>query len=228
MNKLVYLSVALCLNCLGSILYIYYAEGGLTLFSKNKIFIFLIVLLFPISSYAITIDYQLQNIGGNRYQYVYTVTNDGSLGAGVSVQLFDVLFDTALYNENTLSITTPAPLSNDWDELILLPVPGDPTAYDAFSATVGIPVGQNATGFTVQFDWLGAGTPSTQPFEIYDPVTFALLEAGTTRLLAVPNGNNNGAANIPTLSEWVMIFLIGTLFIVGTGFRRNRPFGGGK
>ena len=197
------------------------------MFSKNRVFVFFLIFFLPVTSYAISIDYQLQNIGGNRYQYVYTVTNDGSLGAGVPVRLFDVLFDITLYDENTLAITTTAPLSADWNEMILLPVPGDPTAYDAFSATVGIPVGQSVSGFTVAFDWLGAGTPGTQPFEIYDPTTFALLESGTTRQLAIPPTNGNGAANIPTLSEWVMIFLIGTLLMVGNGFRRN-GFGGGK
>jgi hypothetical protein len=36
------------------------------------------------------------------------------------------------------------------------------------------------SGFSVQFVWLGSGTPGAQPFEVYDPLTFNLLVSGTT------------------------------------------------
>lgn len=106
--------------------------------------------------------------------------------------------------------------------MILFSVPGDPTAYDAFSATTGVTVGQSISGFTVEFDWLGSGAPGTQSFEIYDPVSYDLLEQGTTAQKAVVATT---AQNIPTLSEWVLILLMGALLLVGNGLRLNKLWG---
>lgn len=164
--------------------------------------------------FAISIKYKLTNLGGNRYQYAYTVTNDGSLGRNVQIRVFDLLFDTVLYNESTLVISTATPLRNNWDETIFLPVPGDPTTYDAFSTGSGISVGQSIKAFTIEFDWLGLGKPTTQPFEIYDPVTFDLLEQGTTTL-------DLSAQSIPTLSKWALLFLALALFVLSNQYRKS-------
>ena len=134
---------------------------------------------------AAVIRYELIPLGGSDYRYVYTVENDGSLGTGVPVELFDVLFDPTLYDEASLSATTPALLANDWDEIFLTSSPGVPAAYDAFALAGGVADGATVSGFAVDFTWLGPGTPGSQPFEIYDPVTFALLEQGAT-LITVP------------------------------------------
>lgn len=149
----------------------------------------------------------MDNISDQRYRYTYTVTNDGSLGSQVAVKLFDIQFDTTLYNESTLTIT---PLQGDWDEMVLSSMPGDPPAYDAFSSVSGIPAGQNETGFSIEFDWLGNGEPGTQRFEIYDPGTFALLESGTTVLesITVTPGDANGDSTVNVLDVIAVINMV--------------------
>ncbi|HEY1240404.1 MAG TPA: hypothetical protein VGF16_07590, partial [Bryobacteraceae bacterium] len=47
---------------------------------------------------VVTINYDLMPISGDTYRYVYTVSNNGGLGPGVPLTLFDVLFDPALYD----------------------------------------------------------------------------------------------------------------------------------
>jgi hypothetical protein len=142
--------------------------------------LFLAVCLASSRAGATIIRYQLIPLGGIDYQYVYAVENDGTLGGGAPVALFDLLFDPTLYAEASLTAATAAPLANAWDELFLASAPGVPAAYDALALAGGVADGATVSGFTVTFTWLGAGTPGSQPFEIYDPLTFALLEQGLT------------------------------------------------
>lgn len=138
-------------------------------------------------AFAVSVQYELTPLGGSNYRYVYTVSNDGSLGSGASVELFDVMFDPALYLESSLVISTPASPGSSWDEIFLVSAPGVPAAYDAMALAGGIPVGAALGGFSVDFAWIGTGTPGNQPFAIYDPGSFALLAEGMTgNLAAVP------------------------------------------
>lgn len=132
---------------------------------------------------AIIIDYDLTSLGGDSYRYDYTVTNDGSLGAGVALEWFAILFDPALYDESSLSIVTPDPPASDWDELILGSGLLVDAAYDVLALAGGVAPGDLVSGFAVEFTWIGAGTPGAQVFEIYDRQTLAVLETGLT---AVP------------------------------------------
>jgi len=52
--------------------------------------LFILYVAFSSAAYAISVQSQLFPLGGNQYRYVYTVTNDDSLGAGVAVKLFDI------------------------------------------------------------------------------------------------------------------------------------------
>ncbi|MCP5313168.1 MAG: hypothetical protein H6955_06410 [Chromatiaceae bacterium] len=142
---------------------------------------FALFVLFAQSANAIIIEYDLTPLGGSSYRYDYTVVNSGSLGSGVSLELFDVLFDPSLYDETSLSIATPAPLANDWDEYFLGSGIALPAAYEAFALAGGIADGATVSGFAVEFTWLGAGLPGRQDFEVYDPNTFDLLAVGSTR-----------------------------------------------
>lgn len=130
-------------------------------------------------SEAVTIRYDVVPLGGQTYQYVYTVENDGAPGAA-PVRLFDVSFDPDLYETVSLTQTTPAPLSNAWSQDFLSAVPGVAAAYDVSATGGGVGVGQVASGFSVRFLWLGEGLPGAQPFEIYDPTTFARIGQGVT------------------------------------------------
>jgi hypothetical protein len=127
---------------------------------------------------TVSIQFNVVHVSGNVYQYVYSITNSGT--STTPVRLFDILFDTSLYQESSLQILTPTPLHTQWSEQILSSLPAVPAAYDALSLTGGIPPGTTVTGFTVQFNWLGLGTPGDQPFQVFDPTTFAILQTGQT------------------------------------------------
>jgi len=140
-----------------------------------------LLLSFQAVGSTISIQYSLSPLGGNVYSYIYSVTNDGSLPGGAPVRLFDVLFDPNLYQESSLLIVTPSGLQAQWSEHFLASVPPSiPAFFDVYTSGGGIPSGHTVTGFAVQFTWLGSGVPGSQPFEIYDPTTFQMLQSGNT------------------------------------------------
>jgi len=149
----------------------------------RRVLLFLTLIFFQPAS-AVVIEYELTDLGSDRYRYDYTVINDGSLGAGVSVQLFGILFNPSLYDEPSLSIVSGSSVISDWDEQILNSFPPFAAAYDLSAISSGVLEGDAASGFAVEFNWLGLGAPGTQDFEIYDPVSWDLLEIGTTQLVA--------------------------------------------
>lgn len=135
-------------------------------------------LLFCITptSQATLIEYDVQNIVGNTWEYTYTVTND-TLAS--DIELIDVFFTLGLY-ENLVPTVTPA----GWDPLVFQPDPGlpDDGIYDVLALFVpGIAPGDTLGGFGVQFDFLGIGTPGDQYFDIVDPFTFDSVDSGMTQ-----------------------------------------------
>lgn len=132
---------------------------------------------------ATIIDYSLTSLGGTQYRYDYTVTNDTLSGA---IELFDISFDPVLYAESSLTIVSGTSIGTDWSESVFASAPGFDALYDSFALAGGIASGATQSGFSVQFDWLGAGTPGGQLFEIYDATTFSLIDTGTTTLLSGP------------------------------------------
>jgi hypothetical protein len=129
---------------------------------------------------AATIDYQVNNLGGSSWEYSYTITND-TLSA--ALEEFTIFFAVGLY-EN-LAVTASA---TDWDSLVVQPDTGlpDDGYFDALAEAAGIPVSGSLGGFKVSFDFLGAGTPGAQPFDIVDPATTGVLESGTTTVVPAP------------------------------------------
>lgn len=119
-----------------------------------------------------------------RYEYRYTVTN---VSLASPVAWFSVDFDSTLYEESSLLVTSTG-LGN-WSEQLLLSVPvlGVPAQYDAYE-TSGAPlsVGDSEAGFTVAFTWLGAGTPGSQAFTVYDAATLNVLDTGLTTPVGAP------------------------------------------
>lgn len=132
-------------------------------------------LLQSAASHAAIIEYTLDDLGGGTYQYNYIVTNDGTITPEIS--LFDILFDTALYDE--LSLTATA-VPSGWDAIFLASGIGVPAAYDALAFGAGIATGESLGVFSVSFNWLGAGTPGAQEFQILDATTFDFLGSGST------------------------------------------------
>lgn len=146
----------------------------------------LMAMFAPAVGHATSISYDVQSLGGTTWEYTYTVAND-TLGA--DIEEFTVWFDLALY-ENLVATATPA----DWDPLVIQPDPGIPDDgfYDALALVAGISPGGSLGGFSVRFDYLGAGTPDGQPFDIVDAATFALIDGGNTVRAAAGPGPGPG------------------------------------
>lgn len=125
------------------------------------------------------IQYEISDLGSGQWQYTYNVMN---ISLSVPIEEFTIWFDFGLYDG--LAFETPDPPADDWDEIVLQPEPvlGDDGAYDAKAEVwnPGIGVGETVSGFSVSFDWLGAGEPASQFYEIIDPVTFETIGSGET------------------------------------------------
>jgi len=148
---------------------------------------FLLVSLgYSLSSYAVSVQYSLSSLGGNNYRFDYTLINDGSLGAGVALELLDINFDPALYLESSLHIVSSPSLSSDWNQGILSSSLSVPAAFDIYALTGGVADGASLGGFSVEFTWLGPAGPTAQSFEVFDPLSFTSLETGTTTVVPLP------------------------------------------
>lgn len=148
--------------------------------------------LAPVS--AATVYYETTSLGGNSWQYSYTVAND-TLGA--PLEEVTIYFDVTLYGNLTVT-ASPA----GWDSLVVqadtqLPADG---FFDSLALVAGIPVLGSLGGFGVSFDYLGTGTPGAQPFDVVNPNNFQVLESGTT-IAAIP---------LPA-SLWLLISAFGCL-----------------
>lgn len=142
--------------------------------------IFPLLFSFSIVAQAALITADLTNTGGNSWQAEYTVENNSP---GFVIEEFTIWFDLGLY-ENISVVSTPS----DWSSLVIQPdenIPDD-GFYDALALNSGIASGDSLSGFVVSFDWLGGNTPTSQVFEIINPVTFAPLDSGQTIIIAVP------------------------------------------
>lgn len=138
-------------------------------------FVFLLTAT-AVASLDATIFYQISDLGGGRWQYMYEVTNNSLT---VPIEEFTIWFDYDFYTNLTVETpTTPA----EWDQLVLQPEPVllDDGAYDAKALDAGISISQTLGGFTVSFDWAGIGEPGPQPYDIIDPQTFETIDSGTT------------------------------------------------
>ena len=140
------------------------------------------------SAATISISYNLIPLGGSTYEYVYSIYNDGSMPSGAAVQLFDIDFSTSLYQQSSLLIMTPSSFDTQWSQQLLAPVGPPGVAFDVCATpagnptcptTPGIAAGTGLTGFAVAFNWLGSGTPGSQPFQIFT-ANSTLVENGTT------------------------------------------------
>jgi hypothetical protein len=134
------------------------------------------------SANAVYIEYELNLVNGNTYQYDYTIFND-DIAAGI--EEFAVYFD-AFATENLVAVAMPV----GWDVFLAPPdilIPGGDDGFADFFIDLAPPIDFNASlgGFSVQFDWLGASSgPVAQAFEVYD-ANFNVVASGST-LSSVP------------------------------------------
>ena len=132
--------------------------------------------------YATTISYTTHDLGSGTWEYSYSVSNN-TLGS--AIEEFTIYFDYGSYAG--LNIGTP---KANWSEITIEPEMilgvSYPGYYDALTLDMGISPGATESGFQVSFNWLGAGAPGGQSFDIVDPLTYAAIESGYTTTAAVP------------------------------------------
>lgn len=139
-----------------------------------------VALAFAGHASAVTIAYEATQLGGTEWRYDYHVTNDAGADP---LQEFAITFALGSF-ANLRDVISPA----GWDALIgvidpALPDNGyvDWCAYDGTScAGPGLAGGETLAGFAVIFDWLGEGTPGSQPFDVITPEPFAIVASGVT------------------------------------------------
>ena len=143
-----------------------------------------ILIIFVSNSYATTINYQVTDLanttpGEDLWQYSYSVSDyTFNLEYG-----FTIFFDYSLYSnlENP-----PLFVNANWDPIVWQPNALGDGAYDALALVNNASL---ADPFTVSFVWLGAGTPGSQPFDIYYLTTdgsISIIESSQTTLGATP------------------------------------------
>ena len=120
--------------------------------------------------------YETTDLGAGRWEYTYDVVN---INLTEGIEEFTVWFDYGLYDNLSVSTLATPP---DWDQIVwqVEPVLEDAGGYDALATNLEIAIGENLSDFSVTFDWLGIGQPSSQYYEIIDPVTFGTIESGYT------------------------------------------------
>ncbi len=107
------------------------------------------------------------------------MVSDFTFSAG---QGFDIFFDPTLYR---LLQDPPPAVNAGWDVLVLQPDPLLPDAgrYDALAVVNGPSLSDL---FTLNFVWLGTGTPGAQPFEVFD-ASFHVIASGQTSPAGQPS-----------------------------------------
>jgi hypothetical protein len=153
--------------------------------------------------WSATITFGTTNVSGNIWTYDYSVSNNTLTS---DIQEFTVFFDMGLYQNLSLA---GSPVL--WDSIVVQPDLQLPANgfFDSLALAGGIGVGASLSGFSVQFEYLGLGTPGAQPFDIVDPSTFLALESGvTTQVVPLPAA--------------VWLLFSGMIPLIATAARRSR------
>lgn len=171
---------------------------------KNTLLIILILAVNHANALNITyeaIDLPDTIPGEDLWKYSYNVSD----------QLFDYNNGFSIFFGplNYSNLENPAPAVNsDWDVLVLQPdifLPDD-GVYDALASITNPSL---LDAFSLSFVWLGAGTPGSQPFALYNE-TFSIIATGHT--LAKANGTS--------VPEPAMLFLLGSGFLALLGYKK--------
>ncbi len=140
------------------------------------------VLLSAGSVSAATIGYEVTHLSGNLWEYQYSVSDLSGITFLANETTIDINFDQSLYGTLSNGVT-----NSDFDLVLLQPPSQPPGAPGQYSAQALIDNPSLTGDFSVEFQYLGTGTPGSQPFTIdnYDPTTGFLMGTvarGTTSL----------------------------------------------
>jgi len=151
------------------------------------------------------VSYTATDISGNTWQYNYTLTNNTSINP---IGEFTVFYTLGQYSNLTVE-SSPG----NWSPIVAQPDSGLPADgfFDAQALDAGLAAGKSAGGFSVDFTYLGQGTPGTQLFNIVNPYTYATLSTGYTTLA----GSTHQAPEIdPASAAGAMTLLLGSLVVL--------------
>ena len=165
---------------------------------------------------AAVITYESSNLGGNRWQYDYTIFNDS---ASDIITAFDINFDFGYYS-NIEHLSSPA----GWDSVAddpfslgtNLEIDGILTAWALEEAFYLLP--NNSLGiFSVVFDWFGNDAPLGQLYVLYGDNNWNIIGDGWTA--GVP----------PEIPEPQTFMLLGTgILAMAAYYRRKQSVTTGK
>jgi len=154
------------------------------------------------------VSYTATDISGSTWEYNYTITNN----LGVNLTEFTTFFTQGLYT-NLDVLSAPSNWEGGGGALAIDPDPSIPADgfFDAEASDAGLAPGASQSGFSVEFTYLGTGTPGAQLFNFVDSSSFATLEAGNTTL-------SSGSVSVPEIdpASWTaaMTLLLGTLALL--------------
>ena len=169
---------------------------------------------------AATINFSLENIGENRWQYNYVIIND-TVEKGIDISA--ILFDYGRYADLKLE-SCP----NDWNLQLSSPtLQGEKEERGLLTIGVkdgnwgnGLLLGESLSEKSVSFTWLGEGTPGAQDFTVswWDQSQFSLAQE---------HGYTTGIANSPSapVPEPHTLALLGSGLIGFVAIRRFRRTG---
>jgi len=158
------------------------------------------------------VTYTATDLSGSTWQYNYTFTN--SLTSG---NIGEVTVYFALGSYSGLSMASSP---GNWSPVVAQPDAGLPADgfFDVQATTAGLATGQSVSGFSVDFTWLGTGTPGSQLFNIVNPVDYSTQYAGST----APAGARQ-APEIDAGSGSAALTLLGGALLVLRGRRSLQP-----
>jgi hypothetical protein len=132
----------------------------------STVAVVMLLLLTSISARATTISYDLTSLGGNIWQYNYTVTNDSM---SEPITEFWIRYDYGLYDVLQIESAVTGWAQQSSDPLFSGTGPQD-GYYFAIASGPGIADGDSVGGFSVSFVYYGIGdfaTPGEQWFDVY-------------------------------------------------------------
>ena len=157
------------------------------------------------------LSYTATDISGSTWEYNYTITNNLT----VNLTEFTTFFTLGQYT-NLDVLSAPGNWEGGGGALAINPDPSLPADgfFDAEASDAGLAPGASQGGFSVEFTYLGTGTPGAQLFNFVDSSSFATLEAGNTTL----SSGGSGTVSAPEIdpSSWAvaMTLLLGMLALV--------------